>query len=88
MLFFQLGNSHADQNVELRPKKEGVKSHVSVFLDGKTVESAAGSDLRNGSVTVDRDWTYNLIKLSQSGDHVLRLEFQDDFVELFAFTFG
>lgn len=63
---------------------------VRVFLDGKLVdETNAGSDVKNGIVLVDKDNLYNLIDFQGiSGEHLLRLEFEDIGIEAYAFTFG
>lgn len=72
----------------MRPSgSESVK--VKVFLDGKVVgEQMKGTDVKEGIVTVDADRLYNLISLPQVGNHILKLEFQNPLVEVFAFTFG
>ena len=69
-----------------RPKKEGVSAQFKVYLDGKAQE--LGADAPNGVVKVDSDKLYKLINLDSPGRHELRLEFLDDNVEIFAFTFG
>jgi cytochrome c biogenesis protein CcdA/thiol-disulfide isomerase/thioredoxin len=63
---------------------------VKVFLDGKVVDSSnSGTDVQNGIVTIDSDRLYNLIDLKGNpGNHILRLEFEDSGIEVFAFTFG
>lgn len=62
---------------------------VKIFLDGKPVNTAnAGKDVINGVVTIDKDRLYELIRLAVAGSHELRLEFLDDGIEVFAFTFG
>lgn len=65
-------------------------SRVKVYLDGKLVNSAnSGSDVINGELTVDTDRLYNLIDLKgKTGSHILKLEFEDNGIEVFAFTFG
>lgn len=63
---------------------------VKVILDGKLIDSSnAGSDVQNGEVTIDSDRLYNLIDLKGNpGNHILKLEFEDIGIEVFAFTFG
>ena len=61
-------------------------SKVKVFIDDKVQDF--GEDNIDGIVTIEKDRLYKLIKLSSSGRHLLRLEFQDDDAEIFAFTFG
>lgn len=70
----------------MRPKNGSGK--VRVALDGKIVSSQAGADVKDGAVIVESDRLYKLIKLSSPGAHILELEFVDDNVELYAFTFG
>jgi thiol-disulfide isomerase/thioredoxin len=72
----------------MRPHAEGATAKVTVVLDGKDVGASAGSDVKNGVVTVDTDRLYTLINLAQPGDHTVTLQFQDGNAELFAFTFG
>ncbi len=69
----------------MRPKA-GASSRVKVFVDG--VLQSFGEDNQNGIVTVDTDRLYKLVRLDQPGKHLLRLEFQDENVEVYAFTFG
>ena len=57
--------------------KEG-SSTVRVLLDGVEV----------GVVTVDSDQLYTLVELEEPGRHILQLEFEDNNVEVYAFTFG
>ena len=66
---------------------------VKVLLDGKVVNDVnRGQDVLDGYVEFDEDHPddlYNLIDLKgKSGDHTLRLEFESDGVEVYAFTFG
>ena len=63
---------------------------VRVFLDGKVVDSSnTGADVKNGIVTIDNARLYNLIDLKgNGGSHILKLEFEDAGIEVFAFTFG
>ena len=51
---------------------------VKVFLDDNFISTT----------TVDVNKLYELINLPQAGQHILKLEFLDDNVELYAFTFG
>ena len=61
-----------------------------VFLDGQLVNDAnTGSDVKNGTITIDTDRLYNLIDLKGlPANHILKLEFQNPGIEVFAFTFG
>ncbi len=73
----------------LRPG-EAKNSKIKVYLDGKLVsQENAGEDVKNGEITIDTDRLYNLIDLKgNTGTHILKLEFEDSGIEIFAFTFG
>jgi len=59
-----------------RPKSG--TSKIKVYLDEKLQDT----------IIVDADKLYKLINLESPGRHLLRLEFEDSIIELFAFTFG
>lgn len=62
---------------------------IRVLIDGKQVDLAnAGEDVVDGLVNVRSDRLYRLIKLKEPGKHILKLEFLDGNLELYAFTFG
>ncbi|HEV2339655.1 MAG TPA: cytochrome c biogenesis protein DipZ [Patescibacteria group bacterium] len=63
---------------------------VKVFLDGKIIDpSLAGSDVKNGIITINRDRLYSIVDLKgQTGNHILKLEFQTSGVQAYTFTFG
>lgn len=64
----------------------GQPAKLRVFIDDEM--QYYGEDNNQGTVTVDSDTLYRLIKLPTPGGHILRLEFDDDNAELYAFTFG
>lgn len=64
----------------------GTPAKVTVYLDGEMQD--LGRSVVNGKVTVDSDRLYKLINLPTPGRHILRLEFEDSNVEVYAFTFG
>jgi len=74
------------KEVFLVMRTKGTPAKVKVYLDNKMQDF--GQDNKNGVVTVDKDTLYKLINLSSPGRHILRLEFEDNNAELFAFTFG
>ena len=77
------------KDVYLVLNSKNSNAQFKVMLDGKAVDtSVAGVDVKNGTVTVDSNRLYHLIKLQKAEDHVLRLEFLDDNSSVFAFTFG
>lgn len=74
------------KEVFLVMRTKGSPAKVKVYIDGKL--QYFGADNKNGIVTVDKDTLYKLINLQIPGRHILRLEFEDNNAELFAFTFG
>lgn len=58
--------------------KNSTEGRVRIYLDNKFVSEISVDDYR----------LYDLIKLGESGRHLLKLEFLDSNLELFAFTFG
>jgi cytochrome c biogenesis protein CcdA/thiol-disulfide isomerase/thioredoxin len=74
----------------MRPSTSKQKSLVKVFIDGKPADASnAGSDVKNGVVTVTTDRLYNLVNLhGKTENHVLRLEFETPGIQGYAFTFG
>jgi cytochrome c biogenesis protein CcdA/thiol-disulfide isomerase/thioredoxin len=62
---------------------------VQVSLDGAVVGTdTQGADVKQGTVVVESDRLYKLIRLDKPGEHILKLEFLDNNLELYAFTFG
>jgi len=59
---------------------------MKVHVDGEM--KYFGEDNINGEVVVESDRLYKLIKLPSATQHILRLEFSDSNIEVFAFTFG
>jgi cytochrome c biogenesis protein CcdA/thiol-disulfide isomerase/thioredoxin len=68
----------------MRPKNGVAK--MKVLVDGKA--QYFGADVKEGVVTVDKDTLYKLIMLDTPGRHILELQFEDDNMEVYAFTFG
>jgi thiol-disulfide isomerase/thioredoxin len=59
-----------------------------VLLDGKPIpERLAGSDVRDGTVRIDRQRLYRLVDVRRAGEHELTL-IPEDGIEGYAFTFG
>lgn len=58
--------------------KNGKVAKVTVYLDG----------VEQKEVLVTKSTLYTLVDLDRPGSHLLKLEFGDDNLELFAFTFG
>jgi cytochrome c biogenesis protein CcdA/thiol-disulfide isomerase/thioredoxin len=69
---------------------DGQMGRIRVFLDGKAVgENNQGADVENGTVEVGKSNLFNLIDLGGNpSEHILRLEFETDGVQVYAFTFG
>lgn len=72
----------------MRPKAGNLTATIRITMDRKSPEEFAGEDVQNGVITVGSDRLYKLIKLPVAGPGVMKLEFLDDNVELYAFTFG
>ena len=72
----------------LTPKQAG--DPIKVLLDGKVIDNeVAGADVKDGVLTLDKDRLYDLVDLKgNQGNHLLRLEFESDGVQAYAFTFG
>ena len=66
--------------------KNGKVGRLKVYLDNQM--QAFGADSDNGMVSVESDKLYKLINLPSPGSHELKIEFQDENVEVYAFTFG
>jgi cytochrome c biogenesis protein CcdA/thiol-disulfide isomerase/thioredoxin len=78
--------SFESKEVFLVMRTKGVPAKIKVYVDDKL--QYFGVDNIDGIVTVDKDTLYRLINLPTPGKHILRLEFEDNNAELFAFTFG
>lgn len=77
------------KNVFLVVRTNGGSGKARVYLDGKLIgQTEAGDDVKSSTVTVESDRLYNLVKLPGAGNHLLKLEFLDNKLELYAFTFG
>jgi hypothetical protein len=64
-------------------------SKINVFLDGMPVDgNNEGKDVENGSATISANRLYHLIHLEKGEEHILRIEFLDNNISAFAFTFG
>lgn len=74
------------KEVFLVMRTRGIPAKINVLLDGDI--QGFGKDNHQGIVTVDADRLYKVINLEDSGRHILRLDFEDNNAELYAFTFG
>ena len=74
------------QEVFLVMRTKNTPARVKVYIDDKL--QYFGADNHNGTVIVEKDTLYKLINLPIPGRHILRLDFEDDNSELYAFTFG
>jgi len=84
VLSFQAKNVY----LVMRPQNK-LLGKVKVYLDGNMIsDEDAGEDVKDGVVTVDSDRLYKLVKFNTSETHQLKLEFEDNNIEVYAFTFG
>ncbi len=67
-------------------RTKGSPAKIKIYVDDKL--QYFGEDTVNGIVTVDSDRLYKLVNLPSPGRHTLRIEFEDNNTELYAFTFG
>jgi cytochrome c biogenesis protein CcdA/thiol-disulfide isomerase/thioredoxin len=73
--------------VVLSPPR-GHSALVKVELDGKPIPAdAAGADVHNGVIDVDRQRLYNVVNLASAGGGYLRLTMQNG-IGAYSFTFG
>ncbi len=65
-------------------------NQIRILIDGKPADAAtAGADVKDGQVILDEERLYHLIDLKGKVEtHLLRLEFQNDGIFVYAFTFG
>ncbi|MFC1616333.1 cytochrome c biogenesis protein DipZ [Patescibacteria group bacterium] len=68
--------------------KNSKSGRIEVFLDDQKVDEFGTLDVVDGIITVDQDRLYEVIDLDKSGQHLLRFDFLDENVEVYAFTFG
>lgn len=77
------------KNVYLVMRPTKTEGKVKIYLDEKDISSNdAGEDVKDAIVTVDSDRLYSLVKLTTPGKHTITIEFLDEPIEVFAFTFG
>ncbi len=82
-------NFNADRVFLVMRSSDEKPKKIKVYIDGKLItQSQSGVDIKNGIVTVNSDRLYDLVKLNKTENHTLKLEFQNEGVEVFAFTFG
>jgi cytochrome c biogenesis protein CcdA/thiol-disulfide isomerase/thioredoxin len=73
----------------LKPRQSGATDKVLVSLNGLPLSgSTAGSDVRNGVISVTQDRLYDVFDSSKSGTGLLKFTFQNPGTEAFTFTFG
>lgn len=72
----------------MRPKNSGTIGSVKLLQNKTAIENGLGKDIKNSIITVEQNRLYELFKLDMRGTHIIELEFLDNNVELYAFTFG
>lgn len=77
------------QNVFLVIKPSAVGQKIKVILDGKEIAAdESASDDVDSVITLDEERLYNIVEFEQKQNRKLRLEFLDNGIEVYAFTFG
>ena len=67
----------------------GSTAKATVFLDGKQISSSSsGKDVIDGTIIIDSNRLYELVKLQTPGEHTLKIEIVEGKVSAYAFTFG
>jgi len=74
------------QEVFLVARPKNGNGQMKILVDGQAQN--VGEDAPEGVVNVSTDRLYKLVKLPSAGQHELTIEFPDNNVEIFAFTFG
>lgn len=70
-------------------KGTSVDGTIRVLIDGKLIDkNIAGTDVKNGIVTVDEDRLYELVNLDKMETHLLELQFMKPGIQVYTFTFG
>lgn len=73
----------------MRPKEKDVSGNISLKLNGKPVpKTVQGEDVIEGAVQITKDKLYKLIRLEKAEKSLLEIEFLDNNIQVFAFTFG
>lgn len=71
----------------MRPEKD--PGTVEVYLDGVLIpQKYAGTDVKNGKLTIDTDRLYELVSLQNVETHRLKLVYKTPGIQTYAFTFG
>ncbi len=71
----------------LSPQHPG--DQIALFLDGSPIGAAAGVDVKQDKATLDTQRLYRLVDLKgKPGTHLLRIQFLNDGISAYAFTFG
>lgn len=77
------------KNVYLVMNPIGSTAKATVFLDGKQISSSSsGKDVIDGTIIIDSNRLYELVKLQTPGEHTLKIEIVEGKVSAYAFTFG
>ena len=73
----------------MRPKEKNNSGNISLKLNGKPISKPAqGKDVDEGIVQITKDKLYNLIHFEKAQKAQLEIEFLDNNIQAFAFTFG
>jgi hypothetical protein len=68
--------------------EDGKPHPVHVKLNGMEPGKAAGADVKNGVLTVDREALYELINQDSVTNSLLELQTDETGLQAYAFTFG
>jgi len=73
----------------MRPREKNISGKANLKLNGKPVpKTVQGEDVIEGAVQITKDKLYKLIRLEKAEKGQLEIEFLDNNIQVFAFTFG
>jgi thiol-disulfide isomerase/thioredoxin len=77
------------KDVHLVMRSAQDEGRVRIYLDDEPISQAmAGPDVIEAEVEVVKDREYHLVQLDEAAEMTVTIEFLDDSVEVYAFTFG
>jgi len=73
----------------MRPREKNISGKANIKLNGIPVpKTVQGEDVIEGAVQITKDKLYKLIRLEKAEKSLLEIEFLDNNIQVFAFTFG
>lgn len=79
---------HAKKVFLVMGSENNLPVSAKIYLNGKPIDTAAGKDVKNNELIVERDTLYELVNLPNAQDGTLEIIAQAPGLEAYAFTFG